>query len=68
MKRVLLTALACSTLVLGACSTQDDEREQLQDTQISAIIACMRNTEAYSYDLLGQCIDDWFEMRAEVDY
>lgn len=67
MRRVLTVAALCSTMVLAACGQQDNEREQVQDTQIAAIMACMRDT-SYSHARLGQCIDDWFDKNAEVDY
>lgn len=67
MRRAVAVALATVALTGCGSSATLDEREQAQDEQIAAVIDCMRNN-AYSRELLGQCIDDWFDSNATVDY
>lgn len=46
---------------------QNQEDLKRQEEQIAALIDCMRNN-AYTVNLKGQCIDDWFEQYATTDY
>lgn len=75
---VIIVVLAWATIAGSVSIVFVDEHEskisqlnenviQLQD-QAGAIIACIRNVEGYDRNLLGQCIDDWFEMHATSDF
>lgn len=63
-QRVLVLEHACSPVDTGGGVIQCANPDRDTNAQTAAIIDCLRNN-AYSRDLLGQCIDDWFDANAD---